>query len=46
MLLREDDKQLLKFIRMRRKTEDLIRASLVSHFLPLLYSRALFTIHV
>jgi hypothetical protein len=32
MLLQEDDKYLLKYICMRCKDEDLIRASLVSHF--------------
>jgi hypothetical protein len=32
MLLKEDDKYLLKYIRMRCKAKDLIRASLVSHF--------------
>jgi hypothetical protein len=32
VLLWEDDKQLLKFIHMRCKTEDLIHAYLVSHF--------------
>jgi hypothetical protein len=46
MLLREDDKQLLKYICMRYKAEDLIHASFVSHFLPLLYSKALFAIHL
>jgi hypothetical protein len=35
MLLREDDKHLLKYIRMQCKAEDLIRASHVSHFLQL-----------
>jgi hypothetical protein len=42
MLLQKDDKYLLKYIRMRCKAEDLIRASLVSHFLAFLYSKALF----
>jgi hypothetical protein len=32
MLLQEDDKYLLKYISMRCKAEDLIRASHVSHF--------------
>jgi hypothetical protein len=46
MLLWEDNKQLLKYIHMRYKAEDIIHASLVSHFLPLLYSKALFAIHL
>jgi hypothetical protein len=46
MLLQEDDKHLLKYICIRCKAEDLIRASLVSHFLALLYSKALFIIHL
>jgi hypothetical protein len=46
MLLWEDDMQLPRFIRMQCKAEDLIHASLVSHFLPLLYSKALIAIHL
>jgi hypothetical protein len=39
MLLQEYDKHLLKYIHMRCKAKDLIHASLVSHFLALLYSK-------
>jgi hypothetical protein len=43
MLLGEDDKLLLKYIRMRCKAKDLICASLVSPFFTM---KALFAIHL